>query len=145
MFTNTQKQQNTLKSRLIFKKDTNFTGEGVYNNNSQKIVQKTIQKINLIFLQLLKSCNDEKKRNFLENNLRAKSVKKINKTEGSQFLSLKTYIFYYQKTISSIQTLFSQLLHVKKCICQISFLPTNSAQSTFRLERSGLFAKGKPL
>ena len=70
-------------------------GEGFYNNNSQKIVQKTIQKINLIFLQLLKSCNDEKKRNFLENNLRTKSVKKINKTEGSQFLSLKTYIFYY--------------------------------------------------
>ena len=33
--------------------------EGFYNNNSQKIVQKNIQKINLIFLQLLKSYNDK--------------------------------------------------------------------------------------
>ena len=32
-----------------------------YNNNSQKIVQKTIQKINLIFFQLLKSWNDEER------------------------------------------------------------------------------------
>ena len=43
MFTNIQKQQNTLKSRLIFKKNTKFTGEGFYNNNSQKIVQKPDQ------------------------------------------------------------------------------------------------------
>ena len=53
-------------SRLIFKKNTKFTGEGFYNNNSQKVVQKTIQKINFIFLQLRKSCNYKKKKLFRE-------------------------------------------------------------------------------